>query len=316
MTFLYPDSGIHLWGFSHELGAVRRSLAELERDNLICNKAGDLAAQGYKQNCAIGPDDSLQSLAAGSFGRLLRQCPAPRALVFHHSFPESACLPPDSPERDFISRARYFPPALMRQFKLDPLPYLVSFGSGCAGLLSMLMTAAGLCQNSSGAPVLCLTADVKPPGTTYDAAREKLLMSDCSSGFLAGTENRGYRLLGISFYSTARQFVPLVEIVKMTVQMIRDLAKAAAVDLPSREIVLHYPNAFPAAWDMVSRYLQTPRERHVVDGLADRAHCLSSDSMISLGKWHGGGAGRVHIVVNFGSGVHLGACLLSEEVLP
>ena len=251
--------GIYLWGICHELGKVQRSLAELKRGGLICNEVEDLAAQGYKQNLAIGPGDNLQSLAAGTFGRLLQQCPSPRALVFHHSFPESACLSAANAEPGFMSRVQYFPPALMRQFKLDPVPYLVSFGSGCAGLLSMLMMAAGLCRKMSEAPVLCLTADVKPPGTTFDAAREKLLMSDCSSGFLVGAEKRGYRLIGISYYSTARQVVPLVEIVKMAVQMIRELAKEAAIDLPSREVVLHYPNAFPAAWDMVTRYLQVPR---------------------------------------------------------
>ena len=298
------------------MGKVRRGLAELKRDGLICNPEEALASQGYKQNSSIGPGDSLQSLAAGSFARLLEQCASPRALVFHHSYPDSTWLPPDKPEMGFMSRVHYFAPALMRQFKLDHVPYLVSFGSGCTGLLSMLMTAAGLCDKKSAAPVLCLTADVKPPGTTYDALREKILTSDCSSGFLLGREKRGYRLLGISYYSTTRQIVPLVEIVKRAVQMTRELAKEAAIDLSASEVVMHYPNIFPAAWDMVSQYLQVPKERHVLEGLAERAHCLSSDSMISLAKLHGAGAGRVHIVLNFGSGLHLGVCMLREEREP
>jgi hypothetical protein len=276
----------------------------------------DLAAQGYRQNFSIGEDESLHSLAAGPFARLLEQCPNPRALVFHHSYPDSAALPPDKTEMGFMSHVHYFPPLLMRQFKLDQTPYFVSFASGCTGLLSMLMMAAGLLDKTDGDPLLCLTADVKPPGTTYDALREKLLTSDCSSGFLAGREKRGYRLLGISYYSTSRQIVPLVQIVKMTVQMIRELAKETAVDMSAGNVVLHYPNAFPAAWDMVTQYLQVSRERHVLQGLAERAHCLSSDSMISLAALHGAGAGRAHIVVNFGSGIHLGAAILMEESLP
>jgi len=246
MKLLYLETEIYLWGLCHELGKVRHDLVELKRDGLICNEVEALAAQGYKENFSIGPGESLQSLAAGPFGRLLENCQNPRALVFHHSYPESAWLPAENPEAGFMSRVHYFPPALMHQFKLDHVPYLVSFGSGCTGLLSMLMTAAGLCQKTSANPVVCLTADVKPPGTTYDALREKILTSDCGSGFLVGQEKRGYRLLGISYYSTTRQIVPLVEIVKRAVQMIRELAKEAGIDLPNSEIVIHYPNIFPA----------------------------------------------------------------------
>jgi len=316
IQLLYLDSEIYLWGMCHELGKVRRDLTELKRDALICNETEDLAAQGYKHNCSIGPGDSLQSLAAESFGRLLKQCPSPRALVFHHSYPESTCVSAEKPEPGFMSRVQYFPPPLMRQFKLDNITYLVSFGSGCTGLLTMLMMAAGLCRTHSDSknPILCLTADVKPPGTTFDALREKILTSDCSSGFLVGSEKRGYRLLGISYYSTARQIVPLVQIVKQSVQMIRELAKATTIDLAADEVVLHYPNVFPAAWQMVTQYLQAPKATHVLDGLPERAHCKSSDSVISLGNAHGAGAGRVHIVLNFGVGIHLGACVLREEL--
>ena len=204
----------------------------------------------------------------------------------------------------------------MRQFKLDHMPYLMSFGSGCTGLISMLMTATGLCQKTDEDPILFLTADVKPPGTTFDASREKILTSDCSSGFLVGREKRGYQLLGISYYSTTRQIVPLVQIVKLAVQMIRELANEAVIDLSASEVVIHYPNAFREAWDMVTHYLKVPRESHVLEGMPERAHCQSSDSVISLATRHGAGAGRVHIVLNFGTGIHLGACILKEEGLP
>jgi hypothetical protein len=316
MRLLYLDTGIYVWGICHQLGKKRRDLAELKHEGLICNEPEDLVAQGYKQNYSIGPGESLQSLAAGPFGRLLEQSRNPHALVFHHSYPDSASVPADKPEKGFMSRVHYFPPALMQRFKLDQVPYFVSFGSGCTGLLSMLMMAAGLLGKTTTDPLLCLTADVRPPGSTYDALREKILTSDCSSGFLVGREKRGYRLAGISYYSTSRQIVPLVQIVKLTVQMIRELAKEAAVDLSAGDAVVHYPNAFSAAWDMVTQYLQLPRERHVLEGLAERAHCLSSDSMISLAKLHGASAGRAHIVVNFGSGIHLGVCILTEEAVP
>jgi hypothetical protein len=314
MKLLYLETEIYLWGMCFELGQTRRDLATLKREGLICNEVETLASQGYKENLSIGPGENLQSLAAGPFGRLLENCPTPRALVFHHSYPESAWLPADHSEIGFMSHLHYFPPVLMQRCNLDHVPYLMSFGSGCTGLLSMLMTAAGLCGKTDKNPIVCLTADVKPAGTTYDALREKILTTDCSSGFLVGQEKRGYRLLGIGYYSTTRHDVPFVEIVKRSVQMVRELASEAAIDLANSEVVMHYPNIFPPAWDMVTQYLRLPKEQHRLDGLAERAHCLSSDSVISLAKRHGGGAGRIHIVLNSGSGTHLGACILREEV--
>jgi 3-oxoacyl-[acyl-carrier-protein] synthase III len=236
-----------------------------------------------------------------------------RSIVFHHSYPENTFLPWSEGETDILSRARYFPSIVLKHLGLDHLPYFISFGSGCTGLLSMLILAGGMWNKKSSNPIICLTADVRPPETTFDAMREKILTSDCSSGFVVSRERRGYRLLGISYYSTPRQIVPLVEIVKRTVKMIRELAKELTVDLSPGQVVVHYPNIFTSAWEMVSQYLNVPKELHVLDDLAERAHCLSSDSMISLAKWHGGGAGRTHVVVNFGSGLHLGACILREE---
>jgi hypothetical protein len=32
-----------------------------------------------------------------------------------------------------------------------------------------------------------------------------------------------------------------------------------------------------------------------------------------LSKWHRGQAGRIHIVVNYGVGLHLGVCILKEQ---
>ena len=106
---------------------------------------------------------------------------------------------------------------------------------------------------------------------------------------------------------------PLVEIVKLTVQMVRNLIKALGVDRDSGDLIVHYPNIFPNAWDMVSKYLKIPRASHVMEGFADRAHCLSSDSIISLAARHCGQSGRLHVVVNFGSGLHLGVGIFREK---
>ena len=144
---------------------------------------GDRQA-GLCAHFGIGEDEDLLSLASVPFGRLLQRCPQPGALVFHHSYAASAAAHPGPATDGFMPHAQYFPAALLRRFELDHVPYFGSFATGCTGLLSLILTAAGLCAFSQGAPVVCLTADVKPPGTTYDARREKILTSDCASGFL------------------------------------------------------------------------------------------------------------------------------------
>jgi len=64
---------------------------------------------------------------------------------------------------------------------------------------------------------------------------------------------------------------------------------------------------------MVTRYLRVPGVAHIMDEISERAHCGATDSVISLAKWHRGQSGRLHVVVNYGVGLHLGVCLLREE---
>ena len=151
-----------------------------------------------------------------------------------------------------------------------------------------------------------------PPGLSFDLPRQRILGSDHSSAFLVGHEERGYQLLGLSYYSTTRKLVPLVEIVKRTVEMMQSLATELRLDLNGADIVIHYPNNFPDAWKMVTGYFLLPQIEHVMDEMPERAHCGATDSVISLTKWHRGQSGRLHFVVNYGVGLHLGVCILRE----
>jgi hypothetical protein len=273
----------------------------------------DLAKLGYECNFGIAPDESLLSLASGPFQSLLKQCPKPQAAVFHHSYAASASLPIiDAKNVGFMSHAQYFPAALLRTLDLDHIPYLASFSTGCVGFFTLILTAAGLCVFSRPDPVICMTADIKPAGTTYDTQREKILSSDCCSGFLIGYDQGGYQVLGISYYSTERSVLSLVEVVKRAVQMLQDLTHALMIDYSKNDIVFHFPNIFPGAWQMVIDRLLFANNRPALDDLAKRAHCLSSDPIITLAKWHRGQTGRLHFVVNFGSGLHLAVGIFKE----
>lgn len=308
MMLSYQDEGIYLRAFSHQLAKVRRSLKELAGAKMLCNSEETLSSEGYLCNFGAGPEETVLSLAAAPFCAAMQAAQKPGALVFHHSYGASGTLPWEENDANPMARARYFPAALMRHLNIDDLPYFGTFATGCAGFCSLVATAAGLAGKAKGQPVICLTADVRPHGACFDGLRERILTSDCASSFVVGTEPGEYQLLGIAHYSTAREYISLVEIAKRTVQMIRALAP----DLKGRDVMIHYPNIFPGTWAMVTRFLGLSNEQQLMDGMAERAHCLSSDAVISLGKAYAKKADRLHVVVHFGNGIHLGACVLKE----
>src|SRR6266513_672287 len=142
----------------------------------------------------------------------------------------------------------------MRKLKLDHLPYFCSFASGCAGFISLLGLAGGFLSGSANeCPAICVMADCMPPGVPYDMLDERILGSDHSSAFAVGREQRGYQLLGTSYYSTTRTKVPFLEIVKRTVHMVRELAANLGLDLAGSNSTIHYPNIFPETWATVTR---------------------------------------------------------------
>jgi hypothetical protein len=312
MKLLYRNQPFYIFGFRYNLGSVVRSLEQLAEEKLIGGTAESLSAMGYRQNAGVKPNENLVDLMKPVVSSALEAVPNPAALIFQHCYGESAVLPTELGDTVGATRNRYFPAALMRELGVDHHPYLCSFASGCAGFISLLISAGGVLLAGNGAPVICLTGDVRPPGTFYDMVRERILGSDQCSSFFAGPEKRGYRVLGLMFYSTARTLVPLVEIVKRTVQMVTDLAESLDLDFNSSEVVLHYPNIFPDAWNMVTRYIRAARTEPVMEGMAERAHCAATDSILSLTEKLQGQDGRLHVVVNYGVGLHLGVCILRE----
>jgi hypothetical protein len=313
MMVSYKHAPIFIHGFNHRLGSLRRDLNELKAENLLLGTVEALSSIGYHYNFGLDRDETLLRLTTASLFSTLQSAGEPRALVFQHCYAESAVLRYDDSETDIASRNRYFPPEVMRELQLDHLPYFCSFASGCSGFIAVLIAAGGLFPSPDERPAICVMTDSMPPGVPYNMLRERILGSDHSSAFVIGHEQHGYQLLGINYYSTSRTAVPFVEIVKRTVQMIQELATSLDLDLRRSDVAIHYPNIFPDTWRMVTRYLQLPGVEHVLDGLGDRAHCMATDSVITLAKLHGTREGRLHIVVNYGIGLHLGVCILKEQ---
>ena len=313
MMLLYQEKAIFVYGLNHKLGSIQRDLNQLQAEKLLVGRVEVLSALGYRYSFAVGPNESLLSLAAAPLSRTLKHAGEPRALVFQHCYAESAVVSHDVSETDIALRNRYFAAEVMRELQLDHLPYFCSFASGCSGFISVLIAAGGLFPSPDGRPVICIMADCMPPGVPYDMAQERILGSDHSSAFVVGHQQHGYQLLGVNYYSTTRAGVPFVEIVRRTVQMVQELATNLGLDLAGSDVAIHYPNIFPDTWKMVTRYLRIARVEHVIDGMPDRAHCMATDSVISLAKLHHGAERRLHVVVNYGIGLHLGVCLLREQ---
>ena len=314
MILCFKEKQIFVHSFQYQLGKTRRDLAQLEAEKLLIGPAENLAAIGYRHNFGIDKNESLLSLSTATVSRVLKLAINPTSFVFQHSIAESTVAAYDPAEKNLALRMRYFPAEVMRYLHVDHLPYFCMFASGCSGFTYVVGAAAGiLAASSDERPTLCVMADCNPAGVPYDMAEERILGSDHASAFLISRKQCGYRLLGVSYYSTTRQKVPFLEIVKRTVDIIKELGRRLEIDLMGDDLVIHYPNIFPETWKMVTRYLGNSRIEQVIDGISERAHCGSSDSVISLSKYHQGREGRIHIAVNYGVGLHLAVCVLEEK---
>jgi hypothetical protein len=312
MMISYGDSPIYIGALHYRLGAIRRDLETLEAKGLLSGHIEPLRKFGYRYCFGLAEDETLLSLAKVPLSLTLQNV-TPRALIAQHCQAESAVLPRDPDDNTIAGRNRYFAAALMRELQIDDVPYFCSFTSGCAGFVSLLTLAGGLLPSADERPAVCFMADSRPDGAPFDMQRERILGSDHSSSFLVSSQPQKYQLLGINYYSTARLLVPLVEVIQRTVRMIQDLAGRLNLDLAESDVVVHYPNVFPETWDRVTRQLRLRRIEPVQDEIGERAHCGATDSVISLAKLHQNKAGRLHVVINYGIGLHLAVCILKEH---
>jgi hypothetical protein len=311
MNLVYHDSPIFVSSLHYQLAGRQRDLAQLQDEKLLAGSLETLRDIGYRFSYGLGADETLLSLAAGPFSESLASS-HPSSAILQHCYAESAVLPWSSDERDVGAHCRYFAGALLKELGLVELPYFCSFASGCAGFVFLCIAAAGILSSSKEEEIICAMADSMPDGVAYDLSRERILGSAQSSAFIVGRPERGYQLLGASIYSSTRSLMPLLELVKRTVEMINGLAAALGVNLSDCNVLIHYPNMFPDAWKMVTKYLRLSDKNHVLRGMAERAHCFGSDSVISLAELYDGQKGRLHFVVNYGLGLHLGVCALRE----
>jgi len=312
LLFDFSRDEFYISGLAHALGPVKRALEQLARERLLASSVESLEAVGYRHNRSADANTAVLDLASDVFRRLLQDCGKLDALIVHHSYLVNTTEAAACGSQDLLARANYFPASLLRHFDLDHIPYWGSYASGCTGFMSLLVLASGVLKAESVDKVVCLTADLKPPEAAYDSVRERLLTSDAASGFIASRSPRGFQVMGVGQYSSSRKLIPLVEVVKRAVQMTRRLCDMTGITQNGSSMLCHYPNMFLEGWQLVSHFLRVPKENQIIDGMAERAHCLSSDAIISLEGLAGKGSGRIHTVYSFGSGLHLAVAILKE----
>ena len=315
MIFLFKGAGVFVWGLSHALGDVSWELHELESARLLAGSAAMLAQIGYRCCLGLGPRQTFLGFASGvAMKALAATTCAPVCVFFQHGLRESATVPWNPAEPDAATRSGYFAPCVMREIGLDHVPYFCQFATGCAGFAFLVAQAsAQLISGSVPGDGLCIMGDSRPEkNTPFDLVRERILGSDHASSFVISREPVGYQVLGVNCYSTGRSIVPLVELVTRTGQMIKELAAQLSLEPSLPGLLVHYPNIFPEAWKMVARSLGHGDEQRVMIDMPERAHCGPSDAVISLAKLHRAEEGRVHVVVAYGAGIHLGVVMLRE----
>ncbi|HEX8280941.1 MAG TPA: hypothetical protein VF551_06170, partial [Chthoniobacterales bacterium] len=186
MNFFYQNTPLFISGFEHRLGSVRRDLEQLKAEGLMVGPTETLSEMGYRYNRGLGQDETLLSLASAPLRAVLQRMPQPSSMIFQHCQAETAVLPRDPEDKVGASRNRYFPAAVLSEVQVDNVPYFCSFASGCAGFLSLLITAAGVLQPALAQPAICVMADTLPIGEHYyfDMVRERILGSDHASAFV------------------------------------------------------------------------------------------------------------------------------------
>jgi 3-oxoacyl-[acyl-carrier-protein] synthase-3 len=190
--------------------------------------------------------------------------------------------------------------------------------AGCAGLMSAVALAADHLRANPGARrVLCVSADVLPPG----APREIIynLVSDGACALLVdrGAErNRllAYRQATKGYYWNAAERNELVAAYFPTARSLV-LETLAGLGLAAADVALVVPhNVALRSWQILLPLVGIDGDRLFADNIAAKGHVIAADNFINLKD--AADAGRVRpgdrlLLFTFGFGAHW-ACLVLE----
>ena len=309
---------IGLSAIEYALPDTRPNLSELEREGLLDTPAERLRDFGF-EFALVGHEPSSDLGIAAAASLLNHSAVDPEsvdAVICAGAIPSSHAVANHEPLGGFAY------PASRIQYECGMVNARAIGISqmGCMGMMTAVKCAADLLvANPAASRVLCVSADVLPPGSKREIMYN--VISDGACAVLVERESPRNRIVahrhltkGYYWDCTSR----LNEIVAAYFPTSRHivLETLAEHDLTPNDLAWLIPhNVSRRSWEILSKLLGLPMEKVFTENIAARGHVIAADNFINLKDAED--AGRLKpsdklLLFNFGFGANWG-CLLLEH---
>ena len=292
-----PARAIGLAELAYYLPDGRRSLEELRADGLLTGSPETLATFGF-QYAHIAAGETHLDMAVHAARSVLESPgvnPADVGLVLYATaLTGSATMASASPASgDAILRletvAECFQyPASYLQAELELTNAAVAGvdQQGCASLMSALrLGRAMLVAEPELGSVLCVSADVFPPGQPRDLVYNVISDGACAVLLRRGAPNRILSCAQVTKGSYWDAAAVEHEVIAAYFPTARNLITTAleSAGLTLDDIALVIPhNVSRRSWDILRGLLQLPEERVFSENIARVGHTIASDNILNL----------------------------------
>lgn len=325
-----PGAEIGMAELAYYLPPTRCSLEELQREGLLTGSPETLATFGFEY-AHIADGETHLDMAVHAAQLILERPGVNRAevglVLYATALTGSATMasvshPGDSGILRLETVAECFQyPASYLQAELELTGAAVSGvdQQGCASLMSALrLGRAMLVAEPELGSVLCVSADVFPPGQPRDLVYNVISDGACAVLLRHGAPNRILSCAQITKGSYWDAAAVEHEVIAAYFPTARNLITAALENagLTLDDIALVIPhNVSRRSWDILRGLLQLPEERVFTDNIARVGHTIASDNILNLRDAID--AGRVRtgdklLLFTFGFGLNW-SCMVVEH---
>ena len=282
---------------AYYLPSGRRSLEELRADGLLAGSPETLATFGFRY-AHVADGETHLDMAVRAAGLVLERPnvnPAEIGLVLYATaLTGSATMAASSEAGDgavlrLESVAECFQyPASYLQAELELANAAVAGvdQQGCASLMSALrLGRAMLVAEPELGTVLCVSADVFPPGQPRDLVYNVISDGACAVLLRHGAPNRILSCAQVTKGSYWDAAAVEHEVIAAYFPTARNLITTAleSAGLTLDDIALVIPhNVSRRSWDILRGLLQLPEERVYTDNIARVGHTIASDNILNL----------------------------------
>jgi len=282
------DAPIGIRALSYRLGSSEATLEELQADGLLTSPPELLRSFGFDRVHMAESDEERRDLACLAAADLLETNDVDPVdvdfLILFGGLPPEPASPQANGE--LIGQFRYPVGRLQHELGLSRATAFALGQQGCAALLSALRVAQSLLVAEQASHVLCVGADVVPPG----AGRE-VVYNVLSDGACAVLVSRPWEhLRPVSFRQVTKGYywdspVRRDEIVAAYFPTARNVIRnaVAGAGLTLDDISLVVPdNVSARSWEILLDLLDLPEERAFLGNAARKGHSISADLVVNL----------------------------------